>query len=105
MTLDTTTGAPLIAEQGAQILVQPREAASTVLTAGRSHLRLLVAAAPPHPDPLDRPSRVAENELIPDSDVTFGEILLMPSNRKSIKARPSSPTRWHVSPPLASTPS
>jgi hypothetical protein len=34
MTLDTTTGASLIAEQGSQILVQPREAASTVLTAG-----------------------------------------------------------------------
>lgn len=32
------------------------------------------------------PDWVAENEPIPDSDVTFGEILLMPSNRKSIKA-------------------
>jgi hypothetical protein len=32
------------------------------------------------------PSRVAENEPIPDSDVTFGEINLRPSTRKSIKA-------------------
>jgi hypothetical protein len=51
-----------------------------------AHLRLPVAAPHPHPDPLDRPSRVAENETIPDSDVTFGEILLRPSNSKSIKA-------------------
>jgi hypothetical protein len=36
MTLDTTTGASLITEQGSQILVQPRETASVVLAAGLS---------------------------------------------------------------------
>ena len=35
MTLDTTTGASLIAEQVSQILAQPREAASVVLAAGQ----------------------------------------------------------------------
>jgi hypothetical protein len=86
MTLDTTTGASLIAEQGFQILVQPREAASVVLAAGR---RIFDSSEPLYIPTLTGstdPSWVAENEPIPDSDVTFGESLLMPSNRKSIKA-------------------
>jgi hypothetical protein len=50
-----------------------------------AHLRTQRAPAHPHPDRLDRPSWVAEKELIPDSEVTVGEINLRPL-AKSIKA-------------------
>lgn len=86
MTLDTTTGQTLIREQVANILVQPLEAASVVLAAGP---RIFDSSEPlkiPTLTGSTDPSWVAENELIPDSDVTFGEINLMPSDRKSIKA-------------------
>lgn len=86
MTLDTTTGAPLIREQVANILVEPLEAASVVLAAGP---RIFDSSEPlriPTLTGSTDPSWVAENGLIPDSDVSFGEIKLMPSDRKSIKA-------------------
>ncbi|MGO4491149.1 phage major capsid protein [Arthrobacter sp. 2YAF22_2] len=86
MTLDTTTGQTLIREQVANILVQPLEAASVILAAGP---RIFDSSEPlkiPTLTGSTDPSWVAENELIPDSDVTFGEINLMPSDRKSIKA-------------------
>ncbi|MEQ4567991.1 phage major capsid protein [Paenarthrobacter sp. CAP02] len=86
MTLDTTTGQTLIREQVANILVQPLEAASVVLAAGP---RIFDSSEPlkiPTLTGSTDPSWVAENELIPDSAVTFGEINLMPSDRKSIKA-------------------
>ena len=59
MTLDTTTGASLIAEQVSQILVQPLEAASVVLAAGprifdsSEPLRIPTLSLDHHP----RPSR------------------------------------------------
>lgn len=86
MTLDTTTGQTLIREQVASILVQPLEAASVILAAGP---RIFDSSEPlkiPTLTGSTDPSWVAENELIPDSEVTFGEINLMPSDRKSIKA-------------------
>lgn len=86
MAADTTSGASLIAEQVSQILVQPLEAASVVLAAGP---RIFDSSEPlriPTLTGSTDPSWVAENGLIPDSDVTFGEINLMPSTLKSIKA-------------------
>ncbi|WP_026533906.1 phage major capsid protein [Arthrobacter sp. H14] len=86
MTLDTVSGQTLIQEQVASILVQPLEAASVVLASGP---RIFDSSEPlkiPTLTGSTDPSWVAENELIPDSEVTFGEINLMPSDRKSIKA-------------------
>lgn len=86
MTADTTTAAPLIQEQVAKILVQPLEAASVVLAAGPQIFNSSEPLRLPTLTGSTDPSWVAENGLIPDSDVTFGEINLMPSDRKSIKA-------------------
>ncbi len=85
MTIDTTSGASLIQEQVASLLVQPLEAASVVLSSG---VRIFDSSEPlriPTLTGSTGASFVAENALIPDNDVTFGEIKLMPSDRKSIK--------------------
>lgn len=85
--VNSTISAPeLIAEQVSSILVQPLEAASVVLSSG---VRIFDSS-----EPLRIPTVtgginagfVGENALIPDGDVDFGEIKLMPSDRKSIKA-------------------
>lgn len=86
MSLDTTTGAPLIREQVANILVEPLEAASVILAAGPKIFNSSEPLRLPTLTGSTDPSWVAENGLIPDSEVTFGEIGLMPSDRKSIKA-------------------
>jgi len=86
MTLDTTTGKPLIREQVANILVEPLESASVVLAAGPKIFNSSEPLRLPTLTGSTDPSWVAENGLIPDSDVNFGEIKLMPSDRKSIKA-------------------
>lgn len=86
MTLDTVSGAPLIQEQVANILVQPLEAASVVLAAGPQIFNSSEPLRLPTLTGSTNVQWVAENGLIPDSDVTFGEINLMPSDRKSIKA-------------------
>lgn len=86
MSLDTTTGAPLIREQVANILVEPLEAASVILAAGPKIFNSSEPLRLPTLTGSTDPSWVAENGLIPDSEVTFGEINLMPSDRKSIKA-------------------
>lgn len=86
MSLDTTTGAPLIREQVANILVEPLESASVVLAAGPKIFNSSEPLRLPTLTGSTDPSWVAENGLIPDSEVTFGEINLMPSDRKSIKA-------------------
>lgn len=86
MTLDTTSGQTLIQEQVANILVQPLEAASVVLGAGPKIFNSSEPLRLPTLTGSTDPSWVAENGLIPDSEVSFGEINLMPSDRKSIKA-------------------
>lgn len=86
MSLDTTSGAPLIREQVANILVEPLEAASVILASGPKIFDSSEPLRIPKLTGSTDPSWVAENGLIPDSDVTFGEINLMPSDRKSIKA-------------------
>lgn len=86
MTLDTTSGQTLIQDQVASILVQPLEAASVVLGAGPKIFNSSEPLRLPTLTGSTDPSWVAENGLIPDSEVSFGEINLMPSDRKSIKA-------------------
>ena len=76
----------LIAEKVAKVLVEPLEAKSVVLEAGpkifdsSEPLRI-----PTLTDGFD-PAWVGENELIPEDDAAFGEIALMPTERKSIKS-------------------
>lgn len=86
MALDTTDIAPLIDEQVAALLVQPLEAQSVVLSSG---VRIFDSSEPlriPKLTGSDAAGFVAENGLIPEADVTFGEIDLMPSTRKAIKS-------------------
>ncbi|GAB4582172.1 phage major capsid protein [Nocardia sp. IFM 10818] len=82
---NTTTAKSLIPEQVAQLLVQPLEAASVVLSSGP---RIFDTAAPL------RIPRVAthalvqftgEGQEIKTDDIDFDEIKLMPSDRKSLK--------------------
>lgn len=86
MVNSTTTASELIQEQVASLLVQPLEAASVVLSSG---VRLFDSSEPLRIPTLESgfsPGFIGENELIPDGDASFGEITLMPSDRKSIKA-------------------
>lgn len=86
MVTDTTSANTLIKDQVSSLLVQPLEAASVVLSSG---VRIFDSS-----EPLRIPTLtagisagfVAENAEIPDADAAFGEILLMPSGRSSIKA-------------------
>lgn len=84
--VETTTANPtLVAEQVANLLVQPLEAASGVLA---SAPRIFDSSEPLRIPKLTAgatPGVVGESELIPEADVQFGEIKLMPSDRKSIK--------------------
>lgn len=86
MAVETTTANPtLLREQVAALLVQPLEAASVVLAAGP---RIFDTSEPlriPKLTGSTEPGWVGEGELIPEHDVTFDEVKLMPSDRKSIK--------------------
>ncbi len=85
MATDTTTASSLIAEQVAQLIVQPLEAASVVLASG---VRIFDSSEPlriPKITSGISAGFVAEGAEIPDADVSFGELQLMPSDRKSIK--------------------
>lgn len=83
---DSTSHANLIQEQVASMLVEPLEAASVVLASGptifNSSEPLRINTLVDFPDV----EWVGENELIPDEGAaSFGEIKLMPTDRKSIK--------------------
>lgn len=84
--VETTTANPeLLQEQVAQLLVQPLEAASFVLSSG---VRIFDTAGPLRIPKLTSGATVGfvgESELIPEGDVDFGEVQLMPSDRKSLK--------------------
>lgn len=84
--VETTTANPeLLQEQVAQLLVQPLEAASFVLSSG---VRIFDTAGPLRIPKLTSGASVGfvgESELIPEADVDFGEVKLMPSDRKSLK--------------------
>lgn len=86
MSNDTTSAKTLIQEQVANMLVEPLETASVVLAAGP---KIFDSAEPLRiPTLVDgfTPSIVGENELIPEDEASFGEMKLMPSERKSIKS-------------------
>lgn len=81
----TATNPELLQEQVAKILIQPLEAASVVLAAGP---RIFDTASPlriPKLASSTEPSWIGEGELIPEHDVDFDEVTLMPTNRKSVK--------------------
>jgi HK97 family phage major capsid protein len=87
MAVDTTTATELTAEQVQRVLVQPLEAASVFLAAGPrvfdtngSQVRI-----PKMGGPVADPGWTGENELIPERDVAFDEVVLLPSTMKSIK--------------------
>jgi HK97 family phage major capsid protein len=83
---ETTVANPeLLREQVASILVQPLEAASVVLASGP---RIFDTSEPLRIPKLvgsSDPAWVGEGELIPEHDVDFDEVRLMPTDRKSIK--------------------
>ena len=81
----TTANPELLQEQVAQVLVQPLEAASVVLSSGRADLRHRQLATHPQLTAGATVGFVGEGELIPEADVDFGEVTLMPSTRKSLK--------------------
>ncbi|AMJ43796.1 phage major capsid protein [Corynebacterium stationis] len=87
MVNSTTTAPQLIEDQVKGILVEPLEAASVVLQSGPT---VFNSSEPLRIKTLEDgfdPGIVGENELIPDDgEATFGEIKLMPTERKSIKA-------------------
>lgn len=86
MVTSTVTAASLISEQVAALLVQPLEAESVVLAAGPVIFDSSEPLRIPKITAGISAGFVAENAAIPEGDVTFGEIDLMPSNRKAIKA-------------------
>lgn len=84
--IGTTAGNSLIVERVADMLVEPLAAASVVLDAGP---RIIDSSEPVRVPTLATafdPAWVGENELIPEVATTFGELELMPTSRKSIKA-------------------
>lgn len=86
MVNSTTSANELIREQVASILVEPLETASVVLA---SRPRIFDSSEPlriPRLVSGFTPAFVAENAEIPESDANIGELTLMPSDRKGIKA-------------------
>lgn len=84
--IGTTAGNSLIRERVADMLVEPLAAASVILDAGP---RIIDSSEPVRVPTLATafdPDWVGENELIPEVGTTFGELELMPTSRKSIKA-------------------
>jgi HK97 family phage major capsid protein len=83
---ETTAANPeLLQEQVASLLVQPLEAASVVMASGP---RIFDTASPLRIPKLVSGASVGfieEGGLIPEADVDFGEVTLMPSNRRSLK--------------------
>lgn len=84
--VETTTANPeLLREQVSSLLIQPLEAQSVVLSSG---VRIFDTAEPlriPKLITSTEPGWVGEGELIPEHDVDFDEVRLMPTDRKSIK--------------------
>jgi len=83
----STTSAPELTQAQVQrILVQPLEAASAFLASGP---RIFDSAGPVRipklGGPVTDPGWTGENELIPERDVDFDEVTLLPSTMKSVK--------------------
>lgn len=88
MTFDSNNSSALIEEQVSTMLVEPLESASVVLAAGPTIFNSSEPLRIPTLNHAFDPSWVGENEEIPteDSGIDFGEISLMPTDRKSIKS-------------------
>lgn len=84
--VETTADNPeLLREQVSSLLLQPLEAQSIFLSSG---VRIFDTAEPlriPKLVSSSEPGWVGEGELIPEHDVDFDEVRLMPTDRKSIK--------------------
>ena len=84
--ISTTEANTLVKAQVANMLVEPLQAASVILNSG---VKIFDSSEPlriPTITGNTNPQWVGENELIPEADnVEFGEIELMPVERKSIK--------------------
>lgn len=81
----TTAHPELLREQVSSLLLQPLEAESIFLSSG---VRIFDTAEPlriPKLVSSSEPSWVGEGELIPEHDINFDEVRLMPTDRKSIK--------------------
>lgn len=85
MSNNTTNAKSLIQEQVSTMLVEPLEAASVVLAAGPTIFNSSEPLRIPTLTDGFTPTVVGENEVIPEDDAAFGEIKLMPNERKSIK--------------------
>ncbi len=86
MAVSTATAPELTQAQVQRILVQPLEQASAFLASGP---RVFDSAGPVRIPklgaPVTDPGWTGENELIPERDVDFDEITLLPSTMKSVK--------------------
>lgn len=87
MAVSTTTASELTREQVQAILVRPLEARSIFLASGPrvfdtdgSQVRVPKMGAP-----IADPGWTGENELIPERDAAFDEVVLLPSTMKSVK--------------------
>lgn len=86
MTETTATNPELLADTVSQLLVQPLEAASVVLASGPRIFDTSGVLRIPKLVSGSTPTFVGEGGLIPDTaDVDFDELVLMPTERKSIK--------------------
>lgn len=81
----TPTASSLIQAQVSSILVEPLQAASVVLSSGAKVIDSSTPVRIPTIDSVFNPAWVGENEKIPEDATRFGELELMPTNRKSIK--------------------
>jgi len=86
MAVSTATAPELTQEQVVKVLTLPLEQASAFLAAGP---RIFDSAGPLRipklGGPVTDPGWTGENELIPERDVTFDEVSLLPSTMKSVK--------------------
>lgn len=86
MAISTTEAQSLIQETIVPMLVEPLQAASVVLEAGPTIIDSSAPVRVPTLEAVTDPGWVGENQLIPDTNtVNFGEIELLPTERKSIK--------------------
>jgi Phage capsid family len=86
MTETTTANPELLADQVSQLLVQPLEAASVVLSSGPRIFDTAGVLRVPKITGSDPVNFVGEGqEIASDHDTAFDEVVLMPTERKSIK--------------------
>lgn len=86
MTETTAANPELLADQVSSLLVQPLEAASVVLSSGPRIFDTSGVLRIPKLVSGSTPTFIGEGQLIPDTaDVDFSELVLMPTERKSIK--------------------